>query len=133
MTAEIGIKAFKKNSRSTHPQHVRRHPFFATVPLWILEKLQDSDVPWRHFINQIHEHKRRSFYRDVGAQGATVRVGMAASGHARWFERLLSELQFECLSVDRGCRRDSHEAGTQAEDGSPKCVSHLRFDNSAIK
>jgi transposase len=24
-----------------------------------------------------------------------VRVGMEASGHARWFERLLSELQFE--------------------------------------
>jgi len=24
-----------------------------------------------------------------------VRVGMEASGHARWFERLLNELQFE--------------------------------------
>jgi transposase len=35
------------------------------------------------------------FYRDLGAQGAKVRVGMEASGHARWFERLLSELQFE--------------------------------------
>src|SRR3989454_2506750 len=31
------------------------------------------------------------------AQGARkkVRVGMEASGHARWFERLLTELQFE--------------------------------------
>src|SRR5438093_9234485 len=31
------------------------------------------------------------------AQGARkkVRVGMEASGHARWFERLLAELQFE--------------------------------------
>jgi hypothetical protein len=29
------------------------------------------------------------------AQGMKVRVGMEASGHARWFERLLSELQFE--------------------------------------
>src|SRR6267378_6895159 len=35
------------------------------------------------------------FYRDLRAQGATVRLGMEASGHARWFERLLSELQFE--------------------------------------
>jgi transposase len=25
----------------------------------------------------------------------SVRVGMEASGHARWFERLLAELQFE--------------------------------------
>jgi hypothetical protein len=27
-----------------------------------------------------------------------VRVGMEASGHARWFERLLCELQFEWCS-----------------------------------
>ena len=30
------------------------------------------------------------FYRDLAAQGMMVRVGMEASGHARWFERLLS-------------------------------------------
>jgi transposase len=42
-----------------------------------------------------HREEAEKFYRDLGAQGATVRVGMEASGHARWFERLLSELQFE--------------------------------------
>ncbi|MGA9510890.1 MAG: IS110 family transposase [Candidatus Sulfotelmatobacter sp.] len=35
------------------------------------------------------------FYRDLAAQGIKVRVGMEGSGHARWFERLLSELQCE--------------------------------------
>ena len=35
------------------------------------------------------------FYRDLAAQGIKVRLGMEASGHARWFERLLGELQFE--------------------------------------
>jgi hypothetical protein len=35
------------------------------------------------------------FYRDLAAQGMKVRVGIQASGHARWFERLLSESQFE--------------------------------------
>jgi transposase len=34
-------------------------------------------------------------YRDLAAQGKKVRVGMEASGHARWFERLLAELSFE--------------------------------------
>jgi transposase len=29
-----------------------------------------------------------------------VRVGMEASGHARWFERLLAELQFELWMGD---------------------------------
>ena len=35
------------------------------------------------------------FYRALAAQGQRVRVGMEASGHARWFERLLAELQLE--------------------------------------
>jgi transposase len=34
-------------------------------------------------------------FRDLAAQGMQVRVGMEASGQARWFERLLSELHFE--------------------------------------
>jgi hypothetical protein len=36
-----------------------------------------------------------AFYRDLRAHGVGVRVGMEASGQACWFERLLSELQFE--------------------------------------
>jgi transposase len=42
-----------------------------------------------------HREEAEKFYRDLEAKGATVRVGMEASGHARWFERLLSELKFE--------------------------------------
>jgi hypothetical protein len=42
-----------------------------------------------------HREEAEKFYRDLAAQGRKVRVGMEASGHARWFERLLSELTFE--------------------------------------
>jgi transposase len=42
-----------------------------------------------------HREEAEKFYRDLRAQGAAVRLGMEASGHARWFERLLSELRFE--------------------------------------
>ncbi len=42
-----------------------------------------------------HREEAETFYRDLRAQGVSVRVGMEASGHARWFERLLGELQFE--------------------------------------
>ena len=42
-----------------------------------------------------HRDEAEEFYRDLGAQGLRVRVGMEASGHARCFERLLSVLQFE--------------------------------------
>jgi transposase len=35
------------------------------------------------------------FYRELKQRGVKVRVGMEATGHARWFERLLAELGFE--------------------------------------
>src|SRR5256712_614592 len=38
---------------------------------------------------------REQFYRDIKVRGVKVCVGMEASGHARWFEHLLGELQFE--------------------------------------
>src|SRR5207245_10648335 len=40
-----------------------------------------------------HREEAETFYRALAGQ--KVRVGMEASGHARWFERLLAELQFE--------------------------------------
>jgi transposase len=40
-----------------------------------------------------HREEAEQFYRTLKTR--KVRVGMEASGHARWFERLLSELQFE--------------------------------------
>jgi transposase len=42
-----------------------------------------------------HREEAERFYRDFAAQGMKVRVGMEASGHARWFERLVAELNFE--------------------------------------
>src|SRR5580658_5945216 len=40
-----------------------------------------------------HREEAEKFYRALAGQ--KVRVGMEASGHGRWFERLLSELHFE--------------------------------------
>ena len=40
-----------------------------------------------------HPGEAEQFYRAL--TGAKVLVGMEASGHARWFERLVAELQFE--------------------------------------
>ena len=40
-----------------------------------------------------HSDEAEKFYRALA--GKKVRIGMEASGHARWFERLLGELQFE--------------------------------------
>ena len=42
-----------------------------------------------------HPEEAEQFYRDLAAPGMKVRVGVEASGHARWFERVLAELNFE--------------------------------------
>jgi transposase len=40
-----------------------------------------------------HPEEAEQFYNAL--KGRSVRVGMEASGHSRWFERLLRDLQFE--------------------------------------
>ena len=47
-----------------------------------------------------HCEGAQKFYRDLATQGKKVRVGMEASGHARWFERLLGELNIELWMGD---------------------------------
>ena len=41
----------------------------------------------------MHRAEAESFYREL--KGKQVRVGIEATGHSRWFERLLGELNFE--------------------------------------
>jgi hypothetical protein len=50
-----------------------------------------------------HPEEAEKFYRALWEQGVKVRVGMEASGHARWFERLLEELSFELWTGDAAC------------------------------
>ena len=42
-----------------------------------------------------HPEVAEGFYRNLAAAELKVRVGMEASGQARWFERLLAELNCE--------------------------------------
>jgi transposase len=42
-----------------------------------------------------HPNEAESFYRELVSRSAQVRVGMEASGHGRWFERLMGELPIE--------------------------------------
>jgi transposase len=42
-----------------------------------------------------HPDEAEKYYRALATAGETVRIGMEASGHGRWFERLAAELQFD--------------------------------------
>ena len=43
----------------------------------------------------VHREDAEQFYRELKEKNLKVRVGMESSGHARWFERLLRNLEFE--------------------------------------
>ena len=45
-----------------------------------------------------HREEAETFYRDLAAQGGSVRVGMEASGHARWFETTSRNCGLSCGS-----------------------------------
>src|SRR5499425_1678744 len=65
------------------------HPEFQQIALVDTDtgEFQEKRLP--------HPEEAAKFYRGLAAVGQQVRVGMEASGHARWFERLLGELQLE--------------------------------------
>src|SRR5262249_2153853 len=43
----------------------------------------------------VHREETGKVFLDLAARGGKLRVGMEASGQARWFERLLAELNVE--------------------------------------
>jgi transposase len=47
-----------------------------------------------------HPKEAEKFYRELHTRGVGVRVGMEASGHSRWFQRLMAELGFELWTGD---------------------------------
>jgi transposase len=65
------------------------HPEFQQIA-WV-----DTDTGELQEKRLQHREEAETFYRELAAQAVQVRIGMEASGHARWFERLLCELKFE--------------------------------------
>ena len=55
--------------------------------------LETGETGERQLLHKDGEAER--FYHDLKLRGISVRVGIEATGHARWFERLLAELGFE--------------------------------------
>ena len=56
------------------------------------------DTETGEYLEQTLHHgtgEAEKFYRDLKEKGVSVRVGMEATGHARWFERLMADLGFE--------------------------------------
>jgi transposase len=66
------------------------HPSFQQIAFFEGETGECGEQQLNH-----SEGEAERFYRDLQQRGIRVRVGMEATGYARWFERLLAELGFE--------------------------------------
>src|SRR5947208_5725175 len=72
----------------------------------------DTDTGEFQEKRRTHREEAEKIYRALACAGQKVRVGMEASGHARWFERLLANVvgaedhlylrRKGCKSADRG-------------------------------
>jgi len=66
------------------------HPSFQAIAFFVEETGEYDEQE----LNR-SEGQAEKFYRGLKQRGICVRVGMEATGHSRWFERLLAELGFE--------------------------------------
>ena len=65
-----------------------------------------------------HREPAEQFYRELAKRQVAVRIGMEASGHARWLERLFGELQFELWIGDAAqiCSKRVRKQKTDRQD-----------------
>jgi transposase len=66
------------------------HPSFQQIAFFVQETAECGEQELNHSDGQAEK-----FYRDLKERGICARVGMEATGYARWFERLLAALGFE--------------------------------------
>jgi transposase len=66
------------------------HPSFQQIAFMDQETGECDERQLNH-----SDGEAEKFYRELKQRGVRVRVGMEATGHASWFERLLAELGFE--------------------------------------
>jgi transposase len=63
-----------------------------------------------------HCEAAEEFYRELKKKGVSVRIGMEATGHSRWFEPLLGELNYELWEGDPAENR-AKQVGKPKNDG----------------
>ena len=66
------------------------HPSFQQIAF-----MDNETGEWGEHHLQHSDGEAERFYRELKQRGNQVRIGMEATGHARWFERLVGELGFE--------------------------------------
>ena len=66
------------------------HPGMQQIAWWDNQSGESGEQRLEHSTGSAEK-----FYRELKQRGVQVRVGIEASGHTRWYERLLAELEME--------------------------------------
>src|SRR5437899_895558 len=105
-------------------QHDHYHPSFQQIAFVDQETGECGERQLNH-----GDGEAEKFYRELKQRGVSVRVGMEATGHSRWFERLLAELGLEVWIGDAAeiKRRRVRKQKTDCEDA--RLMRKLRLEN----
>ena len=89
----------------------------------------DTDTGELRELRLEHSQEAERFYRALQERGIKVRVGMEASGQARWFERLLAELQFELWIGDAAEIRTKRVRKQKTDRRDAQLILQLLMEN----
>ena len=76
-----------------------------------------------------HREQAEQFYRELKQRNLAVRVGMESSGHSRWFEGLLRELQFELWIGDAAAIRTKRVRKQKTDRQDAQLILQLLLEN----
>ena len=76
-----------------------------------------------------HREEAEQFYRGLQQRNVGVRVGMESSGHSRWFECLLRELQFELWIGDPAQIRSKRVRKQKTDRQDAQLILQLLMEN----
>jgi len=99
------------------------HPSFQQIAL---VNTEGGELDERRLV---HPEQAQQFYQELKQRNVAARVGMEASGHARWFERLLRELGFELWIGDAAKIRSKRVRKQKTDRQDAQLLLQLLMEN----
>jgi len=97
----------------------------------IIVRASNKDTDTGELRERRHGQREPSeeFYQELKQRNVAVRVGMEASGHARWFERLLTELNLELWIGDAAEIRSKRVRKQKTDRQDAQLLLQLMLEN----
>jgi transposase len=101
------------------------HPSFEQIAFFVEETGEYGERQLNHSEGEVER-----FYRDLQQRGIHVRVGMEATGYARWFERLLAALGVELWIGDPAEIKTKRVKKQKTDRNDARLLRRLMLENN---